>query len=1232
MRKAVLIGTDFAYDSGGKLVPLEINTNVGWDDVNRKETVKEIFDFTELSMYVREHTIKELCLEGKIAEICKDLIQEAIPDVSVKVISKAELDAEYPDTTLVVRTAWSPVALVDTFAANKERFKKLIRNEDFSEDFKLPEGNLPNLVVKAIKPQYDKSEYPKFYKADVATLRVPDGYIVEPAVLNAEKLVEGRIPVFRNWSLFVTDGETIDSIYLGTYTKVCGEEFDENKLEYDASGALIRGRGMLVSLDDLSTKWPADALLEASDEVLMTDGSWKKASDLKVGDKVKSLDLGETDIRHTGNVEISVDSISNLSEASVDFLTRTRGYRDFVEITFKDKSTWFDTGKSAYMVKTGNQVSFVNIEDLKKGDVVYFLDVETSKIDTKTVKSVETVRKYVDTFNIGLEGNHVFYSRGAGETSAFASIEHNDTSDCITAPKSSAGAFQTFISIRGNNEVVSKPSSLTVSNKTFSSTTSAKGDFVNPDDYTTSKDGFTGCWYPLSATNATWTINVPTKTGDTEYCAAILRRGSTDGEALGESRGAEVYWKLVKCGSTAQLPVKFTVEDGPCEVYATVVKPSELVELSDVADELVDASGGNLPNREITYPLGRGIQGTVQGIVTTEADWVSLGISEFNSNDGSSATLDCSVDENTSFDSRSGKVRVLLHDGSVDALAVEYTISQAGKILTLLVNPTNIEVPAAGANNLNSEKITVSTNGTWSVTTANSWLTVGKGNGSSTTGDVTYTVAENTEFAQRTGTVTITATDGSQTKSGTITFVQAAKVPVLTVSPESIVFDEPQGDIRTVTVTSNTSWEAETFAMNEWFTKGATAGTGNGTIEVASDYPDTQYYTCDGSNVTLTPLTITTKVGVSGISEVVRTINMYCKAIKFVAPTLDMTAEAMLNDGGLASFACRETLERLWPGYWVCVDDGSSGTESCYLQIDPVYYIYFNGANGIDTGATGMPFTNCIPVEFSNYTGSGVTAIRVVGSSGLGDTPVGFAYVRQAEHMAYGMHMYATTASSLTLASEVTFAATSSMGLPENWDSFTYPTMSSDDALHFIVGTGSAQIEPGSTVDIELEYYDNCTGTTATLSKSYTFGYYPSFYITADSSFENPWEEGTTYGIPSTGSGYFISFSGLDRDAKYRLLVSDAIEHVYAGSHSTDFADGKAYLGSVFEDQESSVVVVSANTSSESRKVVVALVPENNGTVEDINNTDLFGECLDSGGSRNGRYYYYLCAVQEVSK
>ena len=151
MRKAVLIGTDLAYDSRGKLVPLEINTNVGWDKVNRKETPEEIFDFTELSTYVREHTIKEICLEGKIAEICKDLIQAAVPDVSVKTVTISDLDKEYPDTTLVVRTAWSPVALVDSFAANKEKFKKLIRNEDFSEDFKIPEGNLPNLVIKAIK-------------------------------------------------------------------------------------------------------------------------------------------------------------------------------------------------------------------------------------------------------------------------------------------------------------------------------------------------------------------------------------------------------------------------------------------------------------------------------------------------------------------------------------------------------------------------------------------------------------------------------------------------------------------------------------------------------------------------------------------------------------------------------------------------------------------------------------------------------------------------------------------------------------------------------------------------------------------------------------------------------------------------------------------------------------------------------------------------------------------------
>lgn len=702
MRKAVLIGTDLAYDSRGKLVPLEINTNVGWDKVNRKETPEEIFDFTELSTYVREHTIKEICLEGEIARICKDLIQAAIPDVSVKTITTSDLDEDYPDTTLIVRTAWSPVALVDSFAANKEKFKKLIRNEDFSEDFKLPEGNLPNLVVKAVKPQYDKSEYPKFYKADVATLKVPNGFIVEPAVLNVKNLVEGRIPIFRNWSLFVTDGLNLDSIYLGTYTKVCGEEFDESKLKYDSHGALVQGRNMLVSLDSLATQWPADALLEASDEVLMSDGTWKSAKDLKVGDSVKSLDLGDTNIRHTGDVKISVDKISNFSEATVDFLTRTRGFRDFVEIEFKDGSTWFDTGKSVYMLKSGKQVKFVNIEDLKKGDTVYFLDTETLKLGTRTVKSVANVRKYVDTYNVELSGNHVFFSRGAGETSAFASIEHNDTVDCKTDIKSSTNAFQTMITMVGSLEaytnipgtglnVVDSGNSTVI--KKFVKQVGNGKTYLNPNEFVEGVDGFPNCWYPLKATDATWNFSIPMSsvTGE-QFVAGILRRGSEEGEALGVERGGNVYWSLVQNGTAFTLPVKFTTGDGPCNIYAILRRPSELVTGSVAEDtRSVAATSAQAIEDKVLVQESVGSLGNIRGNIKTNVNWLTVSPTLYDTGAEGALEFDYSVvpEDNPNTSERSGKVQVTVKDGAKEVVVVEYTVTQAAK--ELLYNTISLE-------------------------------------------------------------------------------------------------------------------------------------------------------------------------------------------------------------------------------------------------------------------------------------------------------------------------------------------------------------------------------------------------------------------------------------------------------------------------------------------------------------------------------------------------------------
>ena len=55
--KGVLIGADLMYRQDGKLVPIEINTNVGWDTYNRVETPEEALDASDLIQYAIEHGI-----------------------------------------------------------------------------------------------------------------------------------------------------------------------------------------------------------------------------------------------------------------------------------------------------------------------------------------------------------------------------------------------------------------------------------------------------------------------------------------------------------------------------------------------------------------------------------------------------------------------------------------------------------------------------------------------------------------------------------------------------------------------------------------------------------------------------------------------------------------------------------------------------------------------------------------------------------------------------------------------------------------------------------------------------------------------------------------------------------------------------------------------------------------------------------------------------------------------
>ena len=143
------------------------------------------------------------------------------------------------------------------------------------------------------------------------------------------------------------------SISFATYAKVT-KPVEDDKLEYESDGMLkSEYRDMFLTKNPFQVA-NGEVLVEDSDLVLMGDGTWKRADELKEKDVVMSLNVptsGGVDIRkHTADYNISFDELqegSGYTTASVASMNKVNGYVDKVSIEFEDGTDWFDTSYSS---------------------------------------------------------------------------------------------------------------------------------------------------------------------------------------------------------------------------------------------------------------------------------------------------------------------------------------------------------------------------------------------------------------------------------------------------------------------------------------------------------------------------------------------------------------------------------------------------------------------------------------------------------------------------------------------------------------------------------------------------------------------------------------------------------------------------------------------------------------------------------------------------------------------
>lgn len=230
----------------------------------------------------------------------------------------------------------------------------------------------------------------------------------------------------------------------------------------------------------------------------------------------------------------------------------------------------------------------------------------------------------------------------------------------------------------------------------------------------------------------------------------------------------------------------------------------------------------DVDNKSLVFPAAGGISNlnvisNTNWSISDCPTWLSLSQTSGKGN----ATVTVTAEENFSSDERVGTM-LLRIDGKSGYSTIN--VRQSGKSISL--TPMSLSFTDKSS----TQSIAVETDGAWSATTDESWITISpaSASGSST---LMVTVTENTTNATRYGTISVTMGD----KTINVPVSQNGKF--LTIANTALSYTSKGGSID-ITVSTNDSWTARIEGDVTWISLSQTSGTGAANIKViAADNP-----------------------------------------------------------------------------------------------------------------------------------------------------------------------------------------------------------------------------------------------------------------------------------------------------------------------------------------------------------------------------------------------------------
>jgi hypothetical protein len=236
--------------------------------------------------------------------------------------------------------------------------------------------------------------------------------------------------------------------------------------------------------------------------------------------------------------------------------------------------------------------------------------------------------------------------------------------------------------------------------------------------------------------------------------------------------------------------------------------------ITQPAQSTLELSQSSWDVQSAAQTLNLGVTGNVAwnaGVTSSSSSWLTV----VNTKGSGNGTIQLKVTQNTTTRARTATVTI----NGQGVPTRTFTVTQQPP--TVNWGQTTWTAPMTGG----SLTVPVTSNTSWTVSGANSWLSVtptaGTGDGA-----VTLTAASKSTSGARSVTLTLRATGAT---SKTLVVTQPASA--LTVSPTSLSA-LVMGGTQTVAVTANVDWTATTTAT--WLSISGGSGSGNGTFTVTS--------------------------------------------------------------------------------------------------------------------------------------------------------------------------------------------------------------------------------------------------------------------------------------------------------------------------------------------------------------------------------------------------------------